>query len=743
MGENDKVVSPANGELSLARVIKRDGRVVDFNPDKIRKTILKAMRNSGVYRPKLAELIVSDAIEKYSKKQEVKTSDIVKFIFKSLNEYGQSLSANSYERYRATKEYQRKKNDIDESILGLISGTNLSVINENSNKDAYSFSTQRDLMAGEVSKAIASKYILDTEILTAHEQGIIHWHDLDYSNLPFTNCCLLNLKDMLQNGTVISNCKIENVRSFSKACTIATQLIAAAASSQYGGISITASALAPYIKSSEARWREIIKKDDSSLTGKQVEALVKKLTDKEVEDGVRTIQYQLSTLYTSNGQSPFVTIFLYCDEEPEYRKENIRLIREIFKQRYEGVPNKNGTPVTPAFPKLVFVVQKGMVSDPGTPDFDPELNKVYEDAIKCVSRRMMPDFLSEKKMIEYYGYNNAGRPNIFPPMGCRSFLTPWINPETNEYQWWARGNCGVVSLNLCDVGLSAGKDLDLFWRILDERLRLCHKALVMRYEFLKAHDGTKGAEVLWRYGGIARLGDDGPGFTSVTGNNRFTISLGYIGLSECVKSLIGKSHTTPEGKEIAVEIMKRMMEACDRWTEERPDYPRFSTYGTPSEGLCDTAYRKTVKRWGKVPGVLDDRSWLTNSFHVDVKEEINAFDKIKFESELAIPYSSGGNVIYVEVPNLEGNLDVLKEIVKYGYETARYYEINSRSGDHCDHCGFSGEIILNKDNQWQCPECGCTDRSKLTVTRRTCGYLGSNLWNDGKTKEIKDRVLHI
>ena len=723
-------------------VIKRNGSSEPFSSNKIEKAILRAMRNSGVYKPKLAKLIASDAEDKFMKKSETRTEDIIKFIFKSLNEYGQQLAANSYERYKATKEYQRKKNDIDESILGLISGTNLAVINENSNKDAYSFSTQRDLMAGEVSKAIASKYILDTEILTAHEQGMLHWHDLDYSSLPFTNCCLLNLKDMLQNGTVISNCEIKNVHSFSKACTIATQLIAATASSQYGGVSITASALAPYIKTSEDRWRSLVKKD-TSLSNKQVEILVKNLTDKEIEDGVRTIQYQLSTLYTSNGQSPFVTIFLYCDEEPEYRKENIRLIREIFKQRYQGIPNKNGTPVTPAFPKLVFVVQKGMVADPESSEFDKDLNEVYEDAIKCVSRRMMPDFLSEKKMIEYYGYNKAGKPNIFPPMGCRSFLTPWIDPETGDYRFWGRGNCGVVSINLCDCGLSANKDLDLFWDILEERMELCHKALVKRYEFLKTHDGTKGAEILWRYGGISRLEEDGPGFSSVTGNGRFTISLGYIGLSECVKALIGKSHTTPEGKEIATEIMKRMMEACDRWTEERPDYPRFSTYGTPSEGLCDTAYRKTVKRWGKVPGVLDDRNWLTNSFHVDVKEEIDAFEKIKFESELAVPYSSGGNVIYVEVPNLEGNLDVLREIVKFGYETARYYEINSRSGDHCDNCGFSGEIILNENNKWQCPECGCTDRDKLTITRRTCGYLGSNLWNDGKTAEIKDRVLHI
>ena len=707
------------------KVIKRDGSTVSFDRSKIENAIRKA--NSAVEeaeRIEEAKIVEIAGYIESKNRPRLLVEDIQDMVEHRLMEEGQFDLAKAYIIYRYSRALVRKANTTDDSILSLIRNSNKDVMEENSNKNAVMAATQRDLIAGEVSKDLTKRILLPEKISKAHEEGAIHFHDADYFLQPIFNCCLVNLGDMLDNGTVMNGKMIESPKSFQVACTVMTQIIAAVASSQYGGQSVDVSHLGKYLRRSYYKFRKQIEHD---CGGQVSEDIVEKLTcdrlHDELRSGVQTIQYQINTLMTTNGQSPFVTLFLYLREDDEYVRENAMIIEEILRQRLEGIKNEKGVCVTPAFPKLIYVLDEHNCLRGGKYDYITKL------AVKCSAKRMYPDYISAKKMREYY------EGNVFSCMGCRSFLSPWKD-ENGEYKFEGRFNQGVVSINLPQIAILAAKDEEKFWKLLDERLDLCYEALMCRHNALK---GVKSdtSPVHWQYGAIARLGK-GEVIDRYLEGGYSTISLGYIGIYEMTKLMKGVSHTDPVGKEFAFRVMRYMRARCDRWKEETG--LGFGLYGTPAESLCYRFARIDQERFGTIPDVTD-KGYYTNSYHVDVRENIDAFSKFKFESEFQ-KISSGGAISYVEVPNMRNNLEALEDVVRFIYDNIQYAEFNTKS-DYCQECGYDGEILINDDNEWECPNCGNKDQSKMNVTRRTCGYLGENFWNVGKTKEIKSRVLHL
>ena len=630
----------------------------------------------------------------------------------------------AYILYRYERALIRKANTTDESILALIKNSNKDVMEENSNKNARTASTQRDLIAGEVSKDLTKRLLLPEYISKAHEEGAIHFHDADYFLQPIFNCCLINIKDMLENGTVMNGKMIESPKSFQTACTITTQIIASVASSQYGGQSVNIAHLGKYLRRTKNKYVEQCETEfGSTLDADTKKHFVDMRVKEALKAGVQTIQYQINTLMTTNGQSPFVTLFLYLDEKDEYIQENAMIIEEILKQRYEGIKNEKGVYVTPAFPKLIYVLDENNCFKGGKYDYLTRL------AVKCSSKRLYPDYISAKKMREYY------EGNVFSPMGCRSFLSPWKD-ENGNYKFEGRFNQGVVSLNLPQCGILAKGDEKKFWEILEERLKLCFDALMCRHNALMGVTSDV-SPVHWQYGAIARL-QPGEVIDKYLLDGYSTISLGYIGLYELTKLIKGVSHTAPEGREFAVKVMNCLREHCEKWKKETG--LGFGLYGTPAESLCYRFARIDQERFGTIEDVTD-KGYYTNSYHVDVRENIDAFSKFTFESQFQ-KISSGGAISYVEIPNMRHNLTAIEDVVKYIYDNIQYAEFNTKS-DYCHVCGFDGEIIINDDNEWECPVCHNKDQRKMNVTRRTCGYLGENFWNVGKTKEIKSRVLHL
>lgn len=714
-------------------IIKRDGSKVLFDPKKIELAITKALISEGV-----ASIFTGTAqaiAKSFESENETPTiKEIEEYVFKSLCEAGLPLVAKAYEGYRSIREFQRSDQFTDEPILSIVAGgTDEDLRDENSNKNVATASTQRDMIAGEASKDIAMRHMLPPHVVQAHKDGLIHFHDLDYAVQRIFNCCLVDLRGPFKDGTVINKKMIETPKSFRTACTVATQIVQQVACGQYGGQTISLAHLAPYVRVSYEKIKNQVREelfgDDVPLASptklcgnREVEHIAKKRLRKEIEDGLQTIQYQVNTFSTSNGQAPFLSIFMYLNEDPEYIEETATLIEEMIKQRYIGMKNEAGVYVTPAFPKLLYVLDENNVPK------DSKYRYLTDLAVKCVARRMMPDFISAKKMKENYE-------DVFPCMGCRSFLSQYRDKD-GKLKWYNRFNQGVVTLNLADAGLSAGGNIDAFWKILDERLELVHDGLMCKHKSLLGTKAEK-SPIHWQHGVIARLKKDDV-IDPYLKDGYSTLSLGYIGLHECVLALIGESHTTERGEELAVRIMRRLRKACDDWRAESG--LGFSLYGSPSESTTYRLAQTTQKRFGVVKGITD-RDYLTNSYHVDVTEKISAFDKLRFESQFQ-KISSGGCISYVEVPNLEQNLEVIDQLVSYMYETIQYAEINTKS-DYCAKCGFRGEIKLNNNLDWECPQCHTVNRDDLTVCRRTCGYLGDNFWNKGRTEEIGARVLHV
>lgn len=707
------------------QVIKRDGSSVDYDRSKIIIAIQKAnaeVEDSEKISQEKIEAIVDGIESKHRMRMLVE--DIQDIIEQRLMDEKKFALAKTYIIYRYSRALVRKANTTDDSILSLIKNSNKDVMEENSNKNAVVAATQRDLIAGEVSKDLTRRVLLPEKISKAHEQGVLHFHDADYFLQPIFNCCLINIGDMLDNGTVMNGKLIESPKSFQVACTVMTQIIASVASSQYGGQSVDVRHLGKYLRRSREkfskRFREILGESASSET-------IEKLTDErlraELRGGVQTIQYQINTLMTTNGQSPFVTLFLNLDKDDEYLEENAMIVEEILRQRLEGIKNEKGVYVTPAFPKLIYVLDEHNCMKGGKYDYVTRL------AAKCSAKRLYPDYISAKKMRE--NYEN----NVFSCMGCRSFLTPWKDADGN-YKFEGRFNQGVVSLNLPQIGILAKGDEKKFWELMDERLALCYEALMCRHRALKGTTSDV-SPVHWQYGAIARLAPGEKIDQFLTGGYS-TISLGYIGLYEVTKLMKGESHTTPRGQEFAMQVMNYMRAAADRWKAETGI--AFGLYGSPAESLCYRFARIDKERFGTIEDVTD-KGYYTNSYHVDVREKIDAFSKFDFESRFQ-KISSGGAISYVEIPNMRNNIEALEEVIKYIYDHIQYAEFNTKS-DYCHECGFDGEIIINDDNEWECPNCGNKDHAKMNVTRRTCGYLGENFWNVGKTKEIKARVLHL
>ena len=622
-----------------------------------------------------------------------------------------------------------KLKPIDRSILSLVKNANKETMEENSNKNAVVVSTQRDLIAGECSKDISDRLLLPKEIVDAHNNGVLHFHDKDYFIQSMHNCCLVNIGDMLDNGTVMNGKMIESPKSFQVACIVMTQIIASVASNQYGGQSLNICHLGKYLRRTyeKAYKKRFLVYSERGLSKEECheraaeDAIERRQED--LESGVQTIQYQINTLMTTNGQTPFVTLFMYLDKEDEYIEENAMIIEEILKQRLRGIKNEKGVYITPAFPKLIYVLDENNCLKGGKYDYLTKL------AVKCSSKRLYPDYISAKIMRQNY------EGNVFSPMGCRSFLSPWKN-EKGEYIFESRFNQGVVSINLPQIGIIAKGNEEIFWKLLDERLLLCKKALMCRHNALL---GTlsDASPIHWQYGAIARL-KKGETIDKLLNSCFSTISLGYIGLYELIKLMKGVSHTSKEGEDFSVRVMKYLKDTVDKWKTETG--LGFALYGTPAESLCYRFAKIDKEKFGDIKDVTD-KGYYTNSYHVDVREKINAFDKLKFESKYQ-NISSGGAISYVEIPNMKNNLEALEEIVKFIYDNIQYAEFNTKS-DYCQICGFDGEIIINDENEWECPQCGNKDHSKMNVTRRTCGYLGENFWNVGKTKEIKARVLHI
>ena len=702
-------------------LIKRNGQTVPFNKTKIKQAIVKAMRNgSGIYLPDIARLIANDAEKYFKKKDETPTiSQVEKYVYQRLIHYGQDLTARAYEEFRAVQAFKRETNTTDSSVLGLVRGTNKETMNENSNKNARVASTQRDLIAGEISKDLARRKLIPTHIVQAHDTGAIHYHDMDYAIQPIFNCCLVNIKDMLDNGTVINGKMVESPKSFQVACTVMTQIIAQISSGQYGGQTLNVKHLGKYLALSRKKYQAMVQ--DLGMSEKLQKEMVDRLLRKELEAGVQTIQYQINTLMTTNGQAPFVTLFLEIEPGHEYEEEVAMIIEEIIKQRHLGIKNEVGVYVTPSFPKLVYVLDENNIHATS------KYRYITEAAARCTAKRLYPDYISAKEMRKIY------EGNIFGPMGCRAFLSPWKDAN-GKYKFEGRFNIGVVSLNLPQIAIIADGDMEAFWEILDQRLALAKEALMVRYELLK--DATSDVSPIhWQHGGIARLGKHEP-ILPLLQDGYATITLGYIGMYEMTKLMTGKSHT--EEKEFALEVMRRMKQATLDWKEETG--LGFALYGTPAESLCHRFAKIDLARFGSIKDITD-KGYYTNSYHVDVREEINAFDKLSFEADFQ-KISTGGCISYVEIPNMSKNIEALEDMIEFIYENIQYAEFNTKS-DYCQVCGFSQEIIINDEGEWECPQCHNKDQSKMNVTRRTCGYLGDNFWNEGKTKEIKSRVLHI
>lgn len=709
----------------MIKVQKRDGRIVDYDREKIVTAIQKA--NAEVEaEEKAGELVISDILDDVEREAgDVVTVEMIQDMIESrLVAKNKYTLSKKYMIYRYQRALLRKANTTDESILKLIRNENKELAEENSNKNTILASTQRDYIAGEVSRDLTKRMLLPERISMAHEQGAIHFHDADYFVQPIFNCCLINISDMLDNGTVMNEKMIESPRSFQVACTVMTQIIAAVASNQYGGQSVDMRHLGKYLRrSSEKFHRQIREEFGDSLDSESVEKMAKIRLRDELKSGVQTIQYQINTLMTTNGQAPFVTLFLCLDDQDPYIEENALIVEEILRQRLEGIKNESGVYVTPAFPKLIYVLDENNCLKGGRFDHITKL------AVRCSSKRMYPDYISAKKMRENY------EGNVFSCMGCRSFLSPWKD-ENGNYKFEGRFNQGVVSLNLPQIGILAKGDEEVFWKLLDERLALCYEALMCRH---KALEGTLSdvSPIHWQYGAIARL-KKGEKIDPLLHDGYSTISLGYIGIYEMTKLMKGVSHTNPEGREFALRVMEHMRNAVDSWKEETG--LGFGLYGTPAESLCYRFARIDRERFGEIADVTD-KGYYTNSYHVDVRESIDAFSKFTFESQFQ-KISSGGAISYVEVPNMAKNLEAMEEIVKFIYDNIQYAEFNTKS-DYCRECGFDGEIIINDDMEWECPQCHNKDKDKMNVTRRTCGYLGENFWNAGKTKEIKSRVLHL
>ena len=723
------------------KVIKRNGSEVDFDITKIIAAITKANdvveeseRMTPMQIRRIAES-VDLACQKMNRSPSVE--EIQDLVEKQIMAHGAFEVAKRYITYRYTRSLVRRSNTTDEKILSLIECCNEEAKQENSNKNPVVNSTQRDYMAGEVSRDITNRILLPPDIVEAHNEGIIHFHDSDYFAQHMHNCDLVNLEDMLQNGTVITGTLIERPHSFSTACNIATQIIAQVASNQYGGQSISLTHLAPFVQVSREKIRRQLQEEmqevKADITEEQLSNMVEKRLRDEIRRGVQTIQYQVVTLLTTNGQAPFVTVFMYLNEaKNEQEKHDLALIiEEVLQQRYEGVKNESGVWVTPAFPKLIYVLEEDNIYE------NSEYYYLTRMAAKCTAKRMVPDYISEKKMLELKVDKN-GEGHCYTCMGCRSFLTPYVD-ENGKPKYYGRFNQGVVTINLVDVALSSGGNLERFWKIFDERLELCHRALMCRHNRLK---GTlsDAAPILWQYGACARL-KKGETIDKLLYGGYSTISLGYAGLYECVKYMTGKSHTDPSATPFALEIMQYMNTACKKWKEEHNI--DFSLYGTPLESTTYKFAKCLQKRFGIIEGVTD-KSYITNSYHVHVTEEINAFDKLKFEAQFQ-HLSPGGAISYVEVPNMQQNLEAVLQVMRFIYDNIIYAELNTKS-DYCQVCGWDGEIeIVEQDGKliWKCPQCGNTDQDKMNVARRTCGYIGTQFWNQGRTQEIKERVLHL
>ena len=739
------------------KIIKRNGTEADFDIRKINTAVTKAnaaadekVRLTPLQIQRISER-VEVACEEMGRSPSVE--EIQDLVEKSIMAHGAFEVAKEYITYRYTRSLLRQSNTTDDRILSLIECNNEEVKQENANKNPTVNAVQRDYMAGEVSKDITNRILLPPEIVAAHESGIIHFHDSDYYAQHMHNCDLVNLEDMLQNGTVISGTLIEKPHSFSTACNIATQIIAQVASNQYGGQSISLTHLAPFVQISREKIRKSVQKEMETFGVTASEEAISKVVEDRLRDevrrGVQTIQYQVVTLMTTNGQAPFITVFMYLNEarNEQEKKDLAMIIEETLRQRYQGVKNEKGVWITPAFPKLIYVLEEENIRE-GTPYW--YLTKL---AAQCTAKRMVPDYISEKKMREYKlsKGETPGNGDVYTCMGCRSFLTPdrsgngWDNVaraknyEPGKPKYYGRFNQGVVTLNLVDVALSSGRDVGKFWEIFEERLELCHKALRCRHERLK---GTlsDAAPILWQYGALARL-QKGEPIDKLLYGGYSTISLGYAGLYECVKYMTGKSHTDKEAKPFALSVMQKMNDKCLEWkTAENIDY---SLYGTPLESTTYKFAKCLQKRFGMVPGITD-KSYITNSYHVHVTEKIDAFTKLRFEAEFQ-QLSPGGAISYVEVPNMQQNIDAVLELMQFIYENIMYAELNTKS-DYCQICGYDGEIEIQEDENklvWVCPQCGNRDQSKMNVARRTCGYIGTQYWNQGRTQEIKDRVLHL
>lgn len=719
------------------RIIKRSGKEVGFDVTKIIEAIRKANKEVSE-NEQLTEkqiLTITERITDFCEAMDrtYNVEEIQDLVENQLMEYKAFEVARKYITYRYKRALVRKSNSTDQQILSLIECNNEEIKQENSNKNPIVNSVQRDYMAGEVSKDITRRFLLPDNIVRAHEEGIIHFHDADYFAQHMHNCCLVNLEDMLQNGTVISETMIEKPKSFSTACNVATQAIAQIASSQYGGQSITLSHLAPFVDVSRQKLRRIVREEFTAagleLNEEKIDEIAEMRVKEEIKRGVQMIQYQVITLMTTNGQAPFVTVFMYLDEVPEGRTRDdlAMVIEEMLIQRMQGVKNEKGVYITPAFPKLIYVLEEDNIKE-GSKYW--ELTRL---AAKCTAKRMVPDYISEKIMKE----NKDG--NCYPCMGCRSFLTVYKD-ENDKYKFYGRFNQGVVTLNLVDIACSSGGDMERFWQIFNERLVLCREALMYRHNRLKGTPSDV-APILWQYGALARL-KKGETIDKLLYNGYSTISLGYAGLCECTRYMTGKSHTDPEATPFALQVMQSMNDACKKWREETNI--DFSLYGTPLESTTYKFAKCLQRRFGVIEGVTD-KNYITNSYHVHVTEEIDAFSKLTFESQFQ-KLSPGGAVSYVEVPNMQGNLEAVLTVMQHIYENIMYAELNTKS-DYCQVCGYEGEIKIVSDEDakliWECPNCGNHDQDKMNVARRTCGYIGTQFWNQGRTQEIQERVLHL
>ena len=722
------------------KIIKRNGAEVPFDITKIITAVTKASDSVGgksrLTREQITQ-IASDVTDQcHALNRAVSVEEIQDMVENKLMDIRAHDIARHYITYRYVQSLKRQTNTTDERILSLIECQNEEVKQENANKNPTVNSVQRDYMAGEISKDLTARLLLDPEIVKAHQEGLIHFHDSDYFAQHMHNCDLVNLEDMLQNGTVISGTYIEKPHSFSTACNIATQIIAQVASNQYGGQSISLTHLAPFVDVSRKKIAAEVEAEMEGLdvTPERKKEIVERRLRNEINRGVQTIQYQVVTLMTTNGQAPFITVFMYLGEarNAQEKADLAIIIEETIRQRYQGVKNEAGVWITPAFPKLIYVLEEDNIR-PGTPYY-----YLTELAAKCTAKRMVPDYISEKKMLELKVDKN-GEGHCYTCMGCRSFLTPYVDPETGKPKYYGRFNQGVVTINLVDVALSSGGNFDKFWKIFDERLALCHRALQARHQRLLGTP-SDAAPILWQYGALARL-KKGEKIDKLLYGGYSTISLGYAGLYECVKYMTGKSHTDAGAKPFALSVMQHMNDKCSEWKKaENIDY---SLYGTPLESTTYKFAKCLQKRFGIVPGITD-KNYITNSYHVHVSEQIDAFTKLKFESEFQ-KLSPGGAISYVEVPNMQDNLEAVMSVLQFIYDNIMYAELNTKS-DYCQCCGYDGEIKIVEDDGklvWECPKCGNRDQNKLNVARRTCGYIGTQFWNQGRTQEIKDRVLHL